>query len=65
MQAKRKWQGKQINEARKILQEASLRLPNNENIFLAQAKLEKEEGNIEQARKILSSTREKYKTPKI
>ena len=59
MTAKRYWQLGKIELSRKVLDEADIAIPGSKEIHLARAKLEKEVGEIGQAREWLEKAREK------
>ena len=65
MIAKRKWQNSSVEEAKNLLKEANLKLENNEEIFLAQAKLEREVNEIESARNYLELARSRCHSAKV
>ncbi len=57
MAAKEKWLASEVNDARKILQEAFTANPGSEEIYLAAFKLEFENNEPERARTILEKAR--------
>jgi len=65
MAAKQKWKQRDVQGATAILQDAFAAHPHNENIYLAVAKLHRQQGQYDAARKILSEAREACNTPRV
>lgn len=65
MLAKEKWQAGEVDSARLVLKRAFNQNPNNEDIWLSAVKLEAENGNLDQARKLLEIAREQAPTDRV
>jgi len=65
MYAKHKWVQNDVAAARNILSDAFDCLPGNEQIYLAAVKLEKENGNADRARAVLSKARLNAPTERV
>jgi len=65
MWAKEKWLARDVEAARRILNQAFKTNPDSEQIWLAAVKLESEEKEFERARMILQIARERAPTPKV
>ncbi|KAF2487187.1 PRP1 splicing factor, N-terminal-domain-containing protein [Neohortaea acidophila] len=63
--AREKWEGGDLDEARKVLGRAFEQNQGNEDIWLAAVKLEADNGEIDQARHLLSAARDSAGTDRV